>query len=216
MGSSGCPPAGLGRRGGLGGSRLREGSALPSAARGAPQLHREPVGAPGGSDGPAAERSPRGDPRVAVGCAGALLGMLIPCPRYPAPRCAADPRPWALTRVFVELPWSGTTALWPPRRTFFIRFLAPCSSVAGDVMRARCLCGVLLPGSWTRMEIPDPGAEAASAICLNGWVLMNLSNPTTALNGGIWPRTPPDAAVGNQNTPERSRARPPAACSEPC
>lgn len=135
MGSSGCPSARRGRRGGLGGSRLREGSALPSPPRG----HRSSTGnllglqppLPAGSDGPAAERSPRGEPRVAVGCAGLMLGMLIPSPRYPAPRCAADPRlcpraggvrPWALTRVFVELPWSGTTALGLPEKTFFYSF----------------------------------------------------------------------------------------------
>lgn len=94
------------------------------------------------------------------------------------------------------------------QKTFLIRFLAPCSSVAGDVIRARCLCGVLLSGSRTRVEIPDPGAEGPSTICLNGWILMNLSNPTNALDGGIRPQTPPDAAVGNQNAPGQSRARP--------
>lgn len=70
---------------------------------------------------------PAGGPAGDLGCAGGLLGMLIPSPRYPAPRGAEDPRPlaagvrpWALTRVFVELPWSGTTALGLPRKPFFL------------------------------------------------------------------------------------------------
>lgn len=53
------------------------------------------------------------------------------------------------------------------------------------------------------METPDPRAQGASAICSNGWVLMDLSNTTNALDGGIWPQTPPDAAVGNQKAPSR-------------
>lgn len=214
-GELGLPPGRAGTEGGLGGSRLRGGSALPSPARG----HRGSIGnllglqptLPAGSDGPAAERSPRGHLWRPWGAQGGMLGMLIPSPRYPDPRpcpLAGGVRLWALTRVFVELPWSGTTALWLPRKPFLIRFLAPCSSVAGDVMRARRLCGVLLSRSRTRVEIPDPGAEGASAICLNGWVLMNLSNPTNALDGGIRPQTPPDAAAGSQNAAEQSRGRP--------
>lgn len=46
-------------------------------------------------------------------------------------------------------------------------------------------------------------SQIPSAICLNGWLLMSLSNPTNALDGGIRPRTPPEAAVGHQNAPER-------------
>lgn len=52
----------------------------------------------------------------------------------------------------------------------------------------------------------DPRAEGASAICLNRWVLMNLSKSTNVRDRGIWPQTPPDAAVGNQKSPKESPA----------
>lgn len=52
----------------------------------------------------------------------------------------------------------------------------------------------------------DPRAEGASAMCLNRWVLMNLSKSTNVPDGGIWPPTPPHAAVGNQKTPRESPA----------
>lgn len=143
MGSPGCPPAGRG--GGEGSQGAGCAQAAPSPPRlggtAAPrgtcwgfsqpcqpgQTGRQPSDARGGI---------RGWPR---GCAGAMLGMLIPSsPRYPAPRCdgfAAVPPAGrcaavgAHTRVCgVAMERHNSTSA--AQKTFFINLLAPCSSVA--------------------------------------------------------------------------------------
>lgn len=165
MGSSGCP-----RPGGDGGEGS-EGAGCAKAAPSPPRLGgtAAPLGTCWGFSQRCQPAQTGRQPSDPVGGAAGGRGVrggdardAHPLPSVPSPAavwrirgCAPEPAVCGRGRSHACL-WSCHGAaqqhLGCPENLFFIRFLAPCSSVPGDVMRAWCLCGVLLSGSWTRME----------------------------------------------------------------